>query len=74
MSAPIETLEQARNSSRAALTMVEAARLLEVDPRTVSGAAAAGEIPSIKIGRRRLIPRERFLALFDGELLVRESR
>lgn len=67
MTAPvIHTLSDARNSSLAALTVTEAARLMRVDPRTVSAAAAAGEIPSVRMGRRLLIPREAFLALLDG--------
>lgn len=66
MSQSILTLEEARSSELAALTITEAARLMRVDPRTVSAAAAAGEIPSVRMGRRLLIPREAFLALLDG--------
>lgn len=65
--APIQTLEDARRSHLAALTITEAARLMRVDPRTVSAACAAGEIPSVRMGRRLLIPREAFLALLEGQ-------
>lgn len=61
------TLEEARRSPRATLTIREAAALLSVDPRTVSSAAAAGEIPCVRIGRRVLIPREPLLALLTAQ-------
>jgi len=60
------TLTQARMSEAAALTRAEAAEILQVDPRTVGRAIEAGEIPSIRLGRRVLVPRERFIALLDG--------
>jgi len=60
------TLTQARKSEAAALTRAEAAEILQVDPRTVGRAIEAGEIPSIRLGRRVLVPRERFIALLDG--------
>jgi excisionase family DNA binding protein len=63
----IQTLADARRSPLATLTLVEAARLMRVDPRTVSAAAQAGEIPSVKVGRRQLIPREAFLDFLDGK-------
>lgn len=62
----INTLADARTSPLATLTLIEAARLMRVDPRTVSAAIRAGEIPSVKVGRRQLIPREPFLAFLDG--------
>lgn len=62
---PVLSLDQARRLDRATLTLTEAASLLGVDPRTVSAAAAANEIPNVRIGRRVLIPREAFLALFE---------
>lgn len=39
------------------LTIPQAAAELNVSPRTVAARLAAGEIVSITIGRRRLIPR-----------------
>ena len=59
------TLATARTSNAAALTRTQVAETLGVDQRTVSAAIARGELPSIKLGRRVLIPRERFLAMFD---------
>ena len=62
----INTLADVRASGRAALTISEVARVLEIDPRTVSSAAAGGDIPSVRLGRRVLVPRLAFLALFDA--------
>lgn len=62
---PVRTLADARASKKAALTIGEGAALLSLDPRTVSAAISAGDIPAIRVGRRVLIPRERFLALFE---------
>ncbi len=49
----------------AVLTVTEAAELLRLARNTVYAAAARGEIPSVRVGRRLLIPRdalERFLS------------
>jgi len=62
---PIFTLQDARNSSAATLTRAQVARLMDVDPRTVTTAIKNGALPSIRLGRRVLIPRERFLSMFD---------
>ena len=40
---------------------------LGVDPRTVTAGIENGTIPSVKLGRRVLIPREKFLKIFDPE-------
>lgn len=61
------TLDEIRASRSAAITRTEAAAALGVDPRTVSVGIANGTIPSLRLGRRILIPRERFLALFDSD-------
>lgn len=53
-------------SGRATITMREAAEILGVDARTVSGAVRAGDIPAVRVGRRVLIPRHRFFAYLDG--------
>ncbi len=60
------TIAQARKSEVAALTRAEVAAILDVDARTVTRAIESGEIPSIRLGRRRLIPREPFIALMTG--------
>jgi len=58
----IETL---RLSTRAVLTRAEAASILEVDARTISRSIEAGQIPSIQVGRRVLIPKQAFLELLE---------
>lgn len=60
------TLAQARKSENAALTRAEVGEILDVDPRTVTRAIEAGEIPSIRLGRRVLVPREPFITLMSG--------
>lgn len=60
------TLDDLRASTTAAITRADAAAAVGVDPRTISVGIADGTIPSIRLGRRILIPRERFLALFDS--------
>ena len=42
----------------------EAAQALGVDPRTITVGIEDGTIPSVKLGRRVVIPREKFLRLF----------
>ena len=65
------SLEELRSSKIATITRTQAAEILGVDPRTVSKGIADGTIPSIKIGRLQLIPREKFLALFDSQEAAR---
>ena len=43
-------------SDRLFTGVAEAARILEVDERTVRRAIAAGEIPATKVGARHMIP------------------
>lgn len=64
---PARNLREVRQSTRATLSVSEVADVLNVDPRTVSSAIAAGELPSVKLGRRLLIPREPFLSILDGK-------
>ncbi len=59
------TLETLRASTAPTITMKVAATVLEVDPRTVSAGVKEGTIPSVRIGRRIVIPREKFLKLFE---------
>ena len=40
---------------------------LGVDPRTVTAGIENGSIPSVKLGRRVVIPREKFLRIFDPD-------
>lgn len=62
----MNSIEDLRRSSNATVTLREAAAILGVDARTVSGAVKSGEIPGVRVGRRVLIPRHRFLAFLDG--------
>lgn len=60
----IETLRESRSL---VISRTEAAAALGVDPRTVTAGIENGTIPSVKLGRRVVIPREKFLKLFDPE-------
>lgn len=59
------TIEDLRASKSATISRKEVADALGIDPRTVTTGITEGTIPSLKVGRRVLIPREKFLALFD---------
>lgn len=63
-------LDDALASRAAALTVTDVSSLLDVDTRTVSRACEDGQLPSLRIGRRLLIPRLPLLALLgaDGQL------
>lgn len=50
------------------ITVAEAARLLGVCEKTAKTYAQTGQLPSVKIGRRRFVPVHRFKAMLDGEL------
>lgn len=68
MARPVDeilTLDEARASDAAVLNRKTVAAILGVDPRTVTAGIDSGSIPSIKLGRRVLIPRKKFLKLFD---------
>jgi excisionase family DNA binding protein len=49
------------------LTIPEAARVLRVSRGVAYEAARTGEIPTVRIGRRILVPTSRLLALIDGD-------
>ncbi|GAA2850295.1 hypothetical protein GCM10010472_04190 [Pseudonocardia halophobica] len=55
-----------RQSTDATVTLADCARLLHLDPRTVSRAIEDGQLPSIKVGRRILIPRLPLLQMLEG--------
>lgn len=61
------TLEAIREMTKAALSRKEAASALDIDPRTLDKGIDNGTIPSVTIGRRVLIPRLPFLALFGAD-------
>jgi excisionase family DNA binding protein len=50
---------------KATITVAEAAELLGLDQRSVRNGCLSGEIPSVKIGRRTLIPVPKLLAMID---------
>ena len=58
------TIAELRTSNALTITRKEAAAVLGVDPRTVTVGIEEGTIPAIRLGRRVLVPREKFLALF----------
>ena len=60
------TMSDLQNSDDVALTRTAVASALGIDPRTVTTSIANGTIPSVKLGRRVLIPRLPFLALFGA--------
>ena len=60
------TWTDARNCERATLTRAETADLLGVSVRTISESAMKGDIPSVRLGRRVLIPREPLVAMFTA--------
>ncbi|MFC8797340.1 helix-turn-helix domain-containing protein [Promicromonospora sp. NPDC057138] len=62
---PVHDLESLRRSGRLTITVDEACTLLGVDRRTLYKAMAAGEIPEVRVQARRLIPRLKFLRLFE---------
>lgn len=57
------TLEELKQSSRAVITVTDVAAVLEVDERTVRRACLDAQLPCVRVGKRLLVPREKFLAL-----------
>lgn len=60
------SLDDVRRMSAAVLTHVQVAAVLGVDRRTVSRAIKEGTVPSVRFGRRTLIPREPFIEMLSG--------
>lgn len=60
------TIDMLRESRSVVITRKDAAEALGVDPRTITVGINDGTIPSVKLGRRVVIPREKFLRIFDG--------
>jgi excisionase family DNA binding protein len=60
-------LDWLRNTNAAALTRNQTAQILGVDSRTVTRAIESGELPSLQMGRRVLIPRLPLLRLLGVE-------
>lgn len=59
----VETLD---NTTRAALSVSKAAGFVGVDPRTLSRSLDDGDIPSIRVGRRRLVPTQALRQFLAG--------
>ncbi|WP_447942862.1 helix-turn-helix domain-containing protein [Microbacterium aurum] len=60
-------IDDLRRRRSLVITRQEAAEALGVDPRKITVGIEDGTIPSVKIGRRVVIPREKFLALFADD-------
>ena len=63
--------QRGRPEGRRTLTVEEASVLLGVSRTSAYEAARAGQLPTIKLGRRLLVPRARLLALLgesDSEI------
>jgi excisionase family DNA binding protein len=61
------TVDTLRSSQSLVISRTEAAAALGVDPRTVTAGIENGTIPAVKLGRRLVIPREKFLKIFDPD-------
>lgn len=61
-------LDELRQRRSLIITRQEAAEALGVDPRTITVGIDDGAIPSVKLGRRVVIPREKFLRLFEADV------
>lgn len=68
MRASTVTIDQLRESRSLVITRTEAAAALGLDPRTVTAGIESGSISSVELGRRVVIPREKFLRLFDPDV------
>jgi excisionase family DNA binding protein len=55
------------------LTVDEVARVLRISRGSAFAAVRRGDIPSIRIGRRILVPKETLIAWLDGTLPVEAS-
>ncbi len=68
------SIEELRASSANVLTVAQAVTALaaldgeKLDERTVRRACEDGQLPSIRVGRRILIPRLPLIALLEGSL------
>lgn len=56
----------AESDEPAVLTIEEAAKLLRISRRSAYEAARNGDVPTVRIGRRLLVPRDRLRRLLDG--------
>ena len=71
MRAATMAIETLRSAPNLVITRTDAAAALGVDPRTVTAGIENGTIPSVKLGRRALIPREKSLQALRPRRLPR---
>lgn len=62
----ISNLDDLLASNRATITRSEAARVLELDRRTLDQGLDSGVIPCLRVGRRIVIPRLKFIAMLSA--------
>jgi excisionase family DNA binding protein len=62
--ATVSTWSELVACDRPAVSATEVAKILGLDPRTVSRAIEDGEIPAVKIGRQQLVPKNALLKMF----------
>lgn len=61
------------SDDRATLSVVDAGRVLGLGKTGAYAAVARGEIPSIRIGKRLLVPKAQLRALLEGETVNEEE-
>ena len=66
--------DQGPEVERLTLTVPEAARVLGIGRNVAYQAAASGEIPTIKIGRRIVVPRAALERLLENAMAVEVGR
>lgn len=64
---PTLTLADLRDGKRATVTVPEASAVLGLSPWVGYQAAQRGEIPTLRIGRRLVVPVPALLRMLDGE-------
>lgn len=64
---PALTLTELRDGARATVTIPEASAVLGLSPWVGYQAAQRGEIPTLRIGRRIVVPVPALLRMLDGE-------
>ncbi|MEU2205165.1 hypothetical protein AB0P19_13650 [Microbacterium oleivorans] len=64
---PTLTLADLRDGTRATVTVPEASAVLGLSPWVGYQAAQRGEIPTLRIGRRLVVPVPALLRMLDGE-------
>jgi excisionase family DNA binding protein len=65
--------ESSQTSPAAVLTVEEAAQILRISRQSAYQAARSGELPTIRIGRRMLVPVARLDELLGQHLTTSES-